>query len=412
MSGSFIEIVHTACRVAIPVEAPDRVMLVPWGQVRRTDGSSFTIDEAAAASIMEHFAKRSTEIPFDYEHHTIGGKYAAPDGKAVAAGWIKELFAIPGEGIFATVEWTRGAATHIQEKEYRYVSPAFGVLKNDGTVVFLDSAALTNTPAIEKMRPLVNKGDAMPEKLESLRWFLNLDATATQELIMEKMDEFIRQLREELDADETTDQAGIVSSVKARLTEANKLRTAVCKSVGLDAAKVESPEEIVAAINAFKASAKTVPAGDAVPKAEYDVVVASHNKLAEQVEALSKLVNYSEVEKRLKQADDEGKLTDDMLKLDANGRNHFRDLATRPEEWNAWLERTAVVKPKSGRVISPNARPAGPGGHRGQIIATAKAEFADNESKIACTRAAYVNECLRELGQEPLTESEATNLAA
>ena len=67
---------------------PDRVLLAPWGDVESTNGS-FVVDEESADLAKAAFADHATDTPIDYEHQTLGGSYASPNGQAPAAGWIR-----------------------------------------------------------------------------------------------------------------------------------------------------------------------------------------------------------------------------------------------------------------------------------------------------------------------------------
>ncbi len=149
---------------------PGTVLLAPWGQVASANGD-FVIDEQAVEAVLQAHAAHGTDLPIDYEHQSLGGSYAAPDGLAPAAGWIRALRAVrPGEvspgaggpGLWADVEWTESGRQRIAAREYRYLSPVVLVRKSDRRVVALHSAALTNKPAIVGMRPIVNREQAVP----------------------------------------------------------------------------------------------------------------------------------------------------------------------------------------------------------------------------------------------------------
>lgn len=135
---------------------PTRVRLAPWGEVVSSNGS-FVMDAEAGQRVLEAFASQHNDLPIDYEHQTLGGAYASPTGRAPAAGWIKRLELVEGEGLFAEVEWTPDAMAHLAAKEYRYLSPVAIVRRSDGRMVALHSAALTNKPAIVDMAPIVNR---------------------------------------------------------------------------------------------------------------------------------------------------------------------------------------------------------------------------------------------------------------
>ena len=140
-------------------EVPHCIMIAPWGRVDSAKGA-FLVDEASAAAVIEAFQAQGNDLPIDYEHQTLGGKYASPDGKAPAAGWIRSLEARPGEGIFAFVEWTDPAIEMLANRQYRYLSPVAVIDPQTRHMIGLHSAALTNKPAIVRMAPIVHRDDA------------------------------------------------------------------------------------------------------------------------------------------------------------------------------------------------------------------------------------------------------------
>jgi len=141
----------------LPAGVPTRVVIAPWGQVESVNGS-FIVDAESARAAVEAFEAQGNDLPIDYEHQTLGGRYASPSGQAPAAGWVKRLEAVEGEGLVATVEWTRPALAQLAARQYRYLSPVVVVRKEDRRLVALHSAALTNKPAIARTRPIVNSG--------------------------------------------------------------------------------------------------------------------------------------------------------------------------------------------------------------------------------------------------------------
>lgn len=184
--------------------APERVCLAPWGDVTSTNGA-FTVDEQSAREVVAAFKAHGTELPIDYEHQSLGGSYASPNGQAPAAGWIRELHVVTpddareGEiaGLWAEVTWTEAARAKLAAREYRYISPVVIVRKDDRRVVALHSAALTNKPAIVGMTPLVHREQtetpettaseltpAEAEAVEAIRGELGLSEDATRETIL------------------------------------------------------------------------------------------------------------------------------------------------------------------------------------------------------------------------------------
>jgi len=123
------------------------VKIVPDGVVESKRGT-FTIDAAVAKRIIDAFRAHGVELPIDFDHAVIDGK----PGEAKAVGWITDLEYVPGEGILARVDWRDVARDAIRRREYQYLSPAFAL--EHGEIVELDSAALTNKPAIPRMEKL------------------------------------------------------------------------------------------------------------------------------------------------------------------------------------------------------------------------------------------------------------------
>ena len=128
--------------------APEVISVLPFGHVVSQKGE-FDVDEESLAAMKEQIAQRGVDLVVDYEHQTLTGE------RAPAAGWVKELFAEDGH-IKARVEWTIPAKQYLENKESRYLSPVITVRKSDNKATGLHSLALTNTPAIAGMTPIVN----------------------------------------------------------------------------------------------------------------------------------------------------------------------------------------------------------------------------------------------------------------
>lgn len=156
--------------------APQEVLVAPWGEVKSASGD-FVVDEEAGRLVVAAFAAHGTDLPIDYEHQTLGGSFAAPDGKAPAAGWIKRLEARPGVGLIAHIEWTPPARELLRTRQYRYLSPVAMVRREDRRMAALHSVALTNKPAIVGMTPIISAAGG-GEAVAALRLRLALPAEA------------------------------------------------------------------------------------------------------------------------------------------------------------------------------------------------------------------------------------------
>lgn len=158
MNGEWQNVNSTlvACTGEGSTEPLVNILVVPDGKVTSISGD-FVADKESWRLIDEAFRTHGTYLPIDYEHQTLGGEFASPDGKAPAAGWITRLHYEEGRGIIALVEWTETARQMIRAKEYRYLSPVLMIRKADSKAVQLLSAGLTNVPAIQRMEALAAK---------------------------------------------------------------------------------------------------------------------------------------------------------------------------------------------------------------------------------------------------------------
>lgn len=163
--------------------APETITVLPLGHVVSSKGE-FDVDEGSFQAMKAQIAQRGVDLVVDYEHQTLKGV------EAPAAGWVKELKLEDGN-IVAVVEWTPRGAEYLKNKEYRYLSPVVNVRKMDNKAIGLHSLALTNTPAIENMTPIVNsdnfEGGHENMDMQKLAAALGLGPDATEEQIMEAL---------------------------------------------------------------------------------------------------------------------------------------------------------------------------------------------------------------------------------
>jgi phage I-like protein len=179
--------VTTTTTIANSFDGPaalSEIQVIPFGS-HDTGKGAFTLDAGGMENIVKDFRSRANDMVIDYEHQSLG------DGEAPAAGWIKRLINKGAHGVWAAVEWTPRAIEYLKNREYRYLSPVFMKRTEDNRVVKLLGAALTNTPAIDGMVPVVNKNQGghgridRPRKegkvMTKLLSALGLTAGATEE---------------------------------------------------------------------------------------------------------------------------------------------------------------------------------------------------------------------------------------
>lgn len=149
-------------------QAPKAIRILPAGEFVAVDGrpggkvpgGTWKLTADLARKVIDQVAAQRTDVLVDYEHQSL---LAKDNGKpAPAAAWLKALEwrdgpADAGGGLWATdVSWTPAAAAALTSGEYRYLSPVFAY-DSQGRVTRLVSVALTNTPALDTLDPLVSR---------------------------------------------------------------------------------------------------------------------------------------------------------------------------------------------------------------------------------------------------------------
>ena len=87
-------------------DAPTTVRLTPDGKVDSINGGFF-VDAESGRLVQQGIDSHGVLVVIDYEHQTLGGVFAAPNGKAPAAGWLGRIWHEAGKGLFADLEWTK-----------------------------------------------------------------------------------------------------------------------------------------------------------------------------------------------------------------------------------------------------------------------------------------------------------------
>lgn len=134
---------------------PGEIQICPLGEFEDAHGRKFRVLAEDVLNILANSNDKRSAIPVDYEHQTLSGN------EAPAAAWIKSLINKGSVGLWAVVDWTKRAKQYLTNREYRYLSPVLLASKKDDDGYYrpeiLHSAALTNTPQIDGMVPIVNR---------------------------------------------------------------------------------------------------------------------------------------------------------------------------------------------------------------------------------------------------------------
>ncbi|WP_345859315.1 phage protease [Shewanella algae] len=153
----------------LPETLPDWVLLIPAGQFVGRDGRTWV--NSAPDSVIA--ASTPGETPWDVEHAT---EIKGPKGEeAPAYGWF-ESFENRDGAIWGKVAFNREGQALIENKSYRFYSPAF-FYDSQGRVTALSSCGFTNKPNLKL--PALNREDETMKLPPELAAALGLAETAT-----------------------------------------------------------------------------------------------------------------------------------------------------------------------------------------------------------------------------------------
>lgn len=147
----------------LPDQAPEWVELAHVGVWLGHPRGPEVITPQSLRSAMRAFERHQEEagnsLVIDYHHQSLRAlRDAGPS--APAAGWIQDMeLRENGASLYGRVDWTDKAEQHIEQREYRYLSPVFRFDKADPVTgepvpLQIHSVGLTNTPFITSMQAL------------------------------------------------------------------------------------------------------------------------------------------------------------------------------------------------------------------------------------------------------------------
>lgn len=265
--------------VALPKELPAKFKVFSYGLNEAHNDSPFIYDLGSFPAILEDFNQRGKDMLIDYEHVSMIDP--PPTDGAPAAGWIKALEDVPGDGLYAVVrEWTQRAAAMIKAGEYKYFSPVIVYDKITRAIRGLTNIALTNEPHLNNLIPLAardkyiktwyassdknqnfKQGEKEMDLLKKILAALGLDEKATEDQAIKKLTEV------KGNADKLAAVSTELDTLKATVkTMQEAPAVAACKEVlaELGITDPKAPAEMVVA--ACKEIKKTQPADAALIK--------------------------------------------------------------------------------------------------------------------------------------------------
>ncbi len=349
------------------------VRLVPDGEVQSKRGN-LILDAQGAAAIIAEFDKHETPLVIDYEHATLGGEFATPDGRARAAGWINKLWYEPGRGLMGSVKWNREALEDIRSASYLFLSPVLMVRKVDRRAVGLHSAALTNKPAIAGMDRLA-ASESSPKEETDMNGTKQADAEGAER------------------GEQTPDKLLV------------KIQT-LLKQQGVTLEEGASREAVLEAVievlgGASNEGADKTPESAARGVETHAAVLSATLGQAQELAAMKAKEADRLADERLQVYLDKGVLVEAWIPM----MEAARFLAANdPDRFESLMSHAVPIIPQ-GRTEAPS----GGSGRRPGIIAEARRCFSGDAFAMKSTsELAFVNLALRDANLDKLTEDELT----
>ncbi len=405
------------------------IRVVPAGEVQSKKGV-FLLDREAASLIIAAFAKHATPIVVDYEHQSLGAEFSAPDGRAIAAGWIDKIWFDDTQGLMGFVRWNDAARQSIRRDEYRYLSPVVSVRKSDNRAVALHSAALTNIPAIDGMerlaasnRPENKETKVMADQPNQGEDTVNADIVLGQivgalGIKAENMElgqalvvilEKVKQLVEGDSGDElnstsaNNDRLALADTSGDGITSTpSMLLGKIVSELGL---KIEDPKNVAAVLqqvlDAITGSKDIDSESDSEETANSDRTVVA---LRDEVSKLECQLADKKVDEFLQPYINKGALD----RSNTKDFEFFKAMALRSEDEATYvLDERVLFMPFQGGYGTMSREDCS----RGRIIQKGINEFNSNARHARGTTAdAFVNLALRDEGLAPMTDDELTQI--
>ncbi|WP_434352997.1 phage protease [Psychrobacter sp. HD31] len=252
------ELVTALCTKLPPVVDDLWWPLIPVGKVEGKDGRSWQNDDAQAVI-------DNTQLPFllDIDH----ASELTNDTRA--SGWFEELKITDGF-IYARVDPTKSGAKAINEKDFKFYSPALNINKKTGQVHSFSSVGLTNKPNLDV--PALNKKQGNQQEPQT--------QTQTQTQTKQKDNTMLDALLKALGLPPDADQATALNAIQV-------LKTAT----ETNAMQQQQPD-----LNSF------------VPKATHDQTVTELNAANAKLQEMADAKHNEAVEVAINQAIDNKKI--------------------------------------------------------------------------------------------------------
>lgn len=402
----------TTIALAEQGKAPDRFLLIRDGDVGWADNrQGFVMDPATAARMIAAFEQHGAKIPIDYHHAT---ERVQPGQKAPAAGFVTRLEYVEGDGLYAAgIEWTDEGRADVESRRFVYTSPAVRYA-DKRKMMGVSSVALTNTPRTIDAKELiaaaerVRQGDRSMDRYEKLKTAI-ADIAKRLRITMAQEDEG------------STEDIPEFPAISADMKAVGDL-IEVLKGAGVEVADDASLATVLQlAIEHIKGMEGSEGGGEGesegggseeAERAKNAAVAAVAESLKTEVAELRKWRDeriaserQSAVDTFLAEQIDANRINPNDEKAVAAARAYAEKDLDGAKAFFASMESYAPSKPTS------SAPPVASSGRKAKIAAASR-EWKEGGMNVSCPVEYYVDEALRESGEELMSDAEKKALCA
>ena len=155
-------------------DSPKWIQIAKPGVFKGHPSGPFELNAKVFADIIRNFnASTNKRVPIDFEHASEMGptEGSIPTVGAPAQGWFLDMKTV-GENLWGLVKWGSLAREYILDEKYKFFSPAIRFNSRDRVTganvgARLTSGALTNSPFLDGLCPLVASDGAAAANAES-----------------------------------------------------------------------------------------------------------------------------------------------------------------------------------------------------------------------------------------------------
>ena len=214
-----------------PSEIPTEIELFGAGMTETQKGS-FKFDSEAAAQVMATFSENGADrLPFDVQHQMLSPG-AHPESYR-ALGWFVPTISESGALMASDIEWTEAGRQALENREFRFFSPAITFNPETRRLTSLINVALTNLPATKNQEPLVLDGADLTNSPQEPQMQVLLDklGAADEASAVAKLSELEARLSS-VDDELITAQAELAALEVKRVNEAKASKIAELSASG------------------------------------------------------------------------------------------------------------------------------------------------------------------------------------